>query len=123
MRELLVLGYGFLTAIICAQAMLHSSFRVGAAALAACVMNFAGAAIFFTAFLARHGKEASRTKLIGAGAIALVLVVAAFALMMQIGFWIYIYDGAIPGAVWLAVGLFAARLWALHRRVRAHGKI
>ena len=120
MRELVVLGYGFLTAIICVQAMLGSSFRVGAEALVAFVMNFAGASIFFAVFLARH--EASRTKLIGASAVALVLVAAAFALMVQTRFWIYVYDGAIPGAVWLVVGLLAALLWATHRRARARAR-
>jgi hypothetical protein len=119
MRELLVLAYGFLTAIICVQAMLGSSFRVGAEALVEFAMNFAGAAIFFAVFLARHEKNASRTKLIGAGAIALVLIAAAFALMIQARFWIYVYDGAIPGAAWLVVGLVAALLWASHRRARA----
>jgi hypothetical protein len=122
MRELVVFGYGFLTAIICVQAMLGSSFRVGAEALAAFVMNFAGASIFFAVFLARHEKEASRTKLIGASAIALVLIAAAFALMVRTRFWIYVYDGAIPGAVWLVVGLVAALLWATHRRARARAR-
>ncbi|HEV2958134.1 MAG TPA: hypothetical protein VGX95_18630 [Xanthobacteraceae bacterium] len=119
MRELLVFGYGFLTAIICVQTMLGNSFRVGAAALAAFVINFVGALIFFAVFLARHEKKPSRTKLIGAGAIALVLVAAAFAFIVQTRFWIYVYDGAIPGAAWLVVGLGAAWLWAAHRRVRA----
>jgi hypothetical protein len=122
MRELLVFGYGFLTAIICAQTMLGSSFRAGAAALVAYVINFAGACIFFAFFLARRDPEASRTKSIGAGAIALVLVAAAFAFMIQTRFWIYVYDGAIPGAVWLVVGLVAGLLWAAHRRARARAR-
>jgi hypothetical protein len=122
MRELLVFGYGFLTAIICAQTMLGSSFRVGAAALVAFVVNFAGASIFFAVFLARHDKKTSRTKLIGAGAIALILVAAAFAFIVQTRFWIYVYDGAIPGAVWLVVGLVAAWLWAAHRTACARAR-
>jgi hypothetical protein len=119
MRELLVLGYGFLTMIVCAQAMLNSSFRVGAEALVACVLNFAGMAIFFGVFLARYEKEASGKKLIGAGAIALVLVAAAFALMIWTRFLISFYDIAIPGPLWLVVGFVAALLWAVDRRVRA----
>jgi hypothetical protein len=118
MRELLVLGYGFLTAIICGQAMLSTSFRVGAVALVASVLNFAGMAIFFAVFLARHEKEASGKKLVGAAAIALVLVAAAFALMIWARFWISFYDNAIPGPAWLAVGFVAALLWAVDRRVR-----
>ena len=119
MRELLVLGYGFLTAIVCGQAMLSTSFRIGATALVASVLNFAGLAIFFAAFLTRHDKGSSRTKLIGAGAIAVVLVVAAFALMIWTRFWISVYDIAIPGPVWLVVGFAAAFLWAIDRRARA----
>ena len=102
--------------------MLGGSFRVGAAALVAFAINFAGASIFFAVCLARHEKEASRTKLIAAGAIALVLVAAAFALMVRTGFWIYVYDGAIPGEAWLVVGLGAALLWAAHRRARARAR-
>ena len=120
---MLVLGYGFLTAIICVHAMLGSSFRLGAEALVAFAINFVGALIFFAVFLARHEKDASRMKLIGAGAIALVLVAAAFALIVWTRFRIYIYDGAIPGAVWLVVGLFAALLWAGHRRARARARL
>ena len=119
MRELLVLGYGFLTMIICGRAMLSSSFRIGAEALVACVLNFAGMAIFFRVFLARLEKEGSRKKLIGAGALALVLVAVAFALMIRNRFWISFYDSAMPGPVWLVVGFVAALLWAVDRRVRA----
>src|SRR5215471_14753293 len=119
MRELLVLGYGFLTAIVCGQAMLSTSFRVGATTLAACALNFAAMATFFVFFLARHDKGSSKIKLIGAGAIALALVVAAFALMIWTRFWISVYDIAIPGPVWLVIGFAAAFLWALDRRARA----
>jgi hypothetical protein len=119
MRELLVLGYGFLTAIICGKAMLSTSLRVGAVALVASLLNFAGMALFFAIFLARREKGSGKTKLIGAAAIALVLVVAAFALMIWAGFWISVYDIAIPGPVWLVVGFFAALLWAVDRRAKA----
>jgi hypothetical protein len=122
MRELTVFGYGFLTAIICVQTMLGSSFRIGAEAFAAFVINFVGALIFFAVFLARHEKKPSMAKLIGAGAVALVLVAAAVALIVWIHFWIYVYDGAIPGAVWLVVGWVAAWLWAAHRRARARAR-
>jgi hypothetical protein len=116
MRELLALGYGFLTLIICVNAMLSSSFRVGAEALLAYVLNFSGMAILFACFLARHEKRCRKVYLFGAGAIALVLVAAGFALMMRTGFRIYFYDAAIPGPVWLLVGCGAALLWSLHRR-------
>src|SRR5215510_14748333 len=116
MRELLVLGYGFLTAILCGKAMLSTSFRVGAVALVASMLNFAGLALFFAVFLARRDKGASKTKVIGAGAIALVLVVSAFAAMIWTRFWISVYDVGIPGPVWLIVGVAAAFLWAVDRR-------
>ncbi len=122
MRELLTLAYGFLTAIICVQTMLSTSFRAGAEPLAACVINFAGAAIFLSIFLARHETKPGRMKLIAVGALALVLVAAAFALMVYTRFRVFIYDITIPGPAWLVVGLVAALLWAQHReRARARG--
>jgi CHASE2 domain-containing sensor protein len=119
MRELFALGYGFLTLIICANAMLRSSFSVGAEALLACVLNFAGLATLFTCFLARREKGYRKMYLIGAAAIALALVAAGFAVMMRTGFWIPFYDAAIPGPVWLLVGGVAALLWSMHRKARA----
>ena len=118
MRELLVLGYGFLTAILCGKAMLSTSFRIGAVALAAAVLNFAGLALFFAFFLARRDKGSGKMKLIGAGALALVLAGAGFALMIWSGFWISVYDVAIPGPAWLIVGFAAAFLWAADRRAK-----
>ena len=122
MRELMALGYGFLTLIICANAMLSSSFRVGAEALLAYVLNFSGMAILFACFLARHEKKYRKVYLFGAGAIALVLVAAGFALMMRTGFRIYFYDAAIPGPVWLLVRGVAALLWSLHRNARLRAR-
>jgi len=123
MRELLALGYGFLTLIVCVSAMLRSSFGVGAEALLACVLNFAGMATLFACFLARREKGYRKMYLIGAAALALALVAAGFALMMRTGFQVYVYDGSIPGPVWLLLGCLAALLWSLHRRARsrAHG--
>jgi hypothetical protein len=118
MRELLALGYGFLTLIICANAMLGASFRVGAEALAACVLNFAGMAILSACFLLRREKEYRKVYLFGAAALALLLVAAGFALMVRTGFRVYFYDASIPGPVWLLVGSLAALLWSLHRSAR-----
>src|SRR5215813_14895420 len=112
MRELLALGYGFLTLILCAHAMLGASFLVGAEALAACVLNFAGMAILFACFLVGREKGYRKVTLLGGGVLALVLVVAGFALMIRTGFRVYFYDGSIPGFVWLLVGCFAALLWS-----------
>jgi hypothetical protein len=119
MRELLALGYGFLTLIICANAMLSSSFRVGGEALLACVLNFAGTATLFACYFARDEKRYRKLYLFGAAAIALILVAAGFALMIRTGFRIFVYDGSIPGSVWLLLGSLAALLWSLHRRARA----
>jgi hypothetical protein len=119
MRELFALGYGFLTLIICVQAMLSTSFRFGAEALAACALNFFGMAILFACFLARREKGYRKMYLIGAAAIAFALVAAGFAVMMRTGFSIPFYDAAIPGPVWLLVGGVAALLWSLHRKARA----
>ena len=122
MRELMALGYGFLTLIICVQAMRGASFRVGAEALAACVLNFSGMAILFTCFLL--GKETKYRKiyLFAAGALGLVLTAAGFALMIRTGFRIYFYDSSIPGPVWLVLGILAALLWSLHRRARLRAR-
>jgi hypothetical protein len=95
MRELLAFGYGFLTLIICVQAMRGASFRVGAEALEACVSNFAGMAILFTCFLLGQEKGYRRIYLFGAGAIGLVPTAAGFALMIRTGFRIYFYDSSI----------------------------
>jgi hypothetical protein len=122
MRELLALGYVFLTMIICVQAMLSTSFRIGAEALAACVLNFAGMAIIFACFLIGREKGYRKVYLYGAGAIALVLVAAGFALMIRTGFRVPIYDASIPGPVWLLLGSLAALLWSLHRRARARAR-
>ena len=122
MRELVALGYGFLTAIICVQAMLTKSFRVGAEPLAACILNFSGAAILCACFLVWREKGYRKVYLFGAGAIAVVLVAAGFALMIWTGFWIPIYDGSIPGPVWLLLGSLAALMWSLHIRARARAR-
>jgi hypothetical protein len=121
MRELLVLGYGFLTLIICVQAMLSSSFRVGAEALAACGLNFAGLAIFFSSFLTGHEKGYSKRAVVEMAAIAPALVAAGAALMVWSGFWISLYGSGIPGPIWLLVGIVAALLWSLERKVRSGG--
>lgn len=122
MRELLALGYGFLTLIICVQAMRGASFRIGAEALAACVLNFSGMAVLFTCFLLGQEKGYRKVYLFGAGAAALILATAGFVLMIRTGFRIYFYDGSIPGLAWLLVGCLAALLWSLHRRARARAR-
>jgi hypothetical protein len=119
MRELLALAYGFLTLVVCVGAMVRGSFGLGVEALLACAFNFAGMAILFGCFLARREPGYHKMYLIGAAAIAAALVAAGFALMLRTGFRIYLYDGSIPGPVWLLLGGFAALLWSLHRRARA----
>ena len=120
---MLALGYGFVTLIICAQAMLSGSFLVGAEPFAACVLNFAGMAILFACFLMGREKGYRKLSLFGAGAAGLVLVAAGFALMIRTGFRVFVYDGSIPGPVWLLLGSLAALSWSLHRRaqLRARG--
>jgi len=122
MRELVAWGYGFLTLIVCVQAMRLTSFRIGAEALAACVLNFSGTAILFACYLVRQEAKYRKAYLFGAAAIALALIAAGFALMIRTGFWISIYDGSIPGLAWLLLGSLAALMWSLHWRARSRAR-
>ena len=92
------------------RVMFGSSLSVGVSALAASALGFFGTATFFGSFLVRREKKSSALELAGIGAIALVLVIAAFGLMLWSGFSIS-FDGVlIPGPYWVVVGMVTALL-------------
>jgi hypothetical protein len=103
-RGLIVLVYWTITIITTVQVMLKSSFVVGAAALAACVLCFASVSTVVGSVLAKRQKSYRATDLIGIGTIGLVLLVAGLALMIWSGFYLRIFDVEISGLVWALVG-------------------
>jgi hypothetical protein len=110
MRGLLTLLYCLISVLTAGQVMFRSSLSVGVSALAASALGFFGTATFFGSFLARREKKYSALDLAGIGAIALVLVIAAFGLMLWSGFSLSLYGVLIPGAYWVVVGMVTALL-------------
>lgn len=108
MRGLLILVYLILTAVTCVSAMVKSSLFVGAAALAGSLLCFFAAATFCASFLAKREHQYKATDLLGIGAIATVLTVAGFALMIWSGFWISLYGVVIQGPYWVLIGILVA---------------
>src|SRR5260221_11547766 len=103
-RMWLVMVYFVVTVITAIQAILSSSFAVGAIALVACGLCFFGAAVFAGSFRARHVKKSTAKELLGIAAIALVLIAAGFALMIWSGFWLNLLGVAIQGRYWALAG-------------------
>ena len=83
---------------------------VGISALAASALGFFGTATFFGSFLARREKKSSALELGGIGAIALVLVIAAFGLMLWSGFNLSVVGLHFSGPYWVVVGMVTALL-------------
>jgi hypothetical protein len=110
MRGLLTLAYCLISILTTGQVMFRSSLSVGVSALAASALGFFGTATFFGSFLARREKKSSALELTGIGAIALVLVIAAFGLMVWSGFSLSLDGVLIPGPYWVAVGMVTALL-------------
>jgi TRAP-type C4-dicarboxylate transport system permease small subunit len=110
MRGLLTLAYCLISILTAGQVMFRSSLSVGISALAASALGFFGTATFFGSFLARREKKYSALDLAGIGAIALVLVTAAFGLMLWSGFSLSLDGVLIPGPYWIAVGMATALL-------------
>jgi hypothetical protein len=110
MRGLLTLAYCLISILTTGQVMFRSSLSVGISALAASALGFFGAATFFGSFLARREKKYSALDLVGIGAIALVLLIAAFGLMLWSGFSLALDGVLIPGPYWVAVGMVTALL-------------
>jgi len=108
MRGLLILAYLTLTALTCVSAMVKSSLSVGAAALAGSLLCFFAVATFCASFLAKREHQYKATDLLGIGAIATVLTVTGFALMIWSGFWISLYGVVIEGPYWVLIGILAA---------------
>ncbi|WMT71913.1 hypothetical protein [Bradyrhizobium sp. Ash2021] len=92
------------------QVMFRSSLSVGVSALAASALGFFGTATFFGSWLARREKKYRALDLAGIGAIALVLVIAAFGLMLWSGFSLSLDGVLIPGPYWIVVGMVTALL-------------
>ena len=110
MRGLLTLGYCLISILTAGQAMFRSSLSVGLSALVASALGFFGTATSFGSFLARREKKSSALEVAGIGAIALVLVAAAFGLMLWSGFSLSLDGVLIPGPYWVVVGMATALL-------------
>jgi len=110
MRGLLTLAYCLISILTASQVMFGSSLSVGISALAASALGFFGTATFFGSFLARREKKYRALDLAGIGAIALVLIAAAFGLMLWSGFSLSLNGVLIPGPYWVVVGMVAALL-------------
>jgi hypothetical protein len=103
-------GIFFISILTTGQVMFRSSVSVGVSALAASALGFFGTASFFGSLLARREKKYSALDLAGIGAIALVLVIAAFGLMLWSGFSLSLDGVLIPGSFWVVVGVITALL-------------
>lgn len=111
MRGLLTLAYCLISILTAGQVIFRSSASVGVSALAASALGFFGTATFFGSFLARREKKYSSLDLTRIGAIALVLVVAAFGLMLWSEFSLSLDRILIPGPpYWVVVGMITALL-------------
>lgn len=108
MRGLLIFVYLVLTAVTCISATVTSSFYVGAAALVGSLLCFFAVATFCASFLAKREHQYKVTDLLGIGAIAAVLTVAGFALVIWSGFWISLDGVVIEGRYWALIGMLVA---------------
>ena len=110
MRGLLTLAYCLVSILTAGQVMFRSSLSVGVSALVASALGFFGTATLFGSFLARREKKHSALDLSGIGVIALVLVIAAFSLMVWSGFSLTLGGLLIPGPYWVVLGMVTALL-------------
>jgi|GEM_PF-2624867 len=102
--------YFLITIITCIQAMMGSSFRVGASALVACCLCFFGTAGVVGSYRARREKNYGTRDLAGIGAIGVTLVVAGLGLINWAGFWIGLVGVTIGGPLWCVIGVVIAVL-------------
>ena len=107
-RGIVILVFWLITILTTVQVMYRSSFTVGASALAACAICYAGASGFMGSLLARREKNYRPFDLVGIGAIALVLIAAGLALMYWSGFWMRLFDVEVNGVVWALLGALSA---------------
>jgi hypothetical protein len=107
-RSSVVLIFWLITILVCVQAMYKSSFMVGASALVACALCYAGAAGFMGSLIARREKKYRAFDLAAIGAIALAIIAAGSALMIWSGFWMRIFDVEVDGLVWALLGALSA---------------
>jgi hypothetical protein len=115
---LLTLAYCLISILTAGQAVFGSSFSVGISALAASGLGLFGTATFFGSFLARREKQYSALELAGIGTIALVLVIAAFGVMLWSGFSLSLDGVLIPGPYWVVVGMVTALLVTTKQHAR-----
>jgi hypothetical protein len=107
-RGIIILVFWLITILTTVQAMYRSSFTVGIAALAACVLCYWGASGFMGSLLARREKNFRPLDLVAMAAIALVMIAAGAALMFWSGFWMRLFDVEIDGIVWALIGAVSA---------------
>jgi hypothetical protein len=107
-RGIVVLIFWLITILVCVQTMYRSSFMVGASALFACALCYAGAAGFMGSLIARREKKYRAVDLAAIGAIALAIIAAGSALMIWSGFWMRIFDVKVDGLVWALLGALSA---------------
>ncbi len=107
-RGNIVLIFWLITIIVCVQTMYKSSFTVGASALVACALCYAGASGFMGSLIARREKKYRTSDLAGIGAVALVTIAAGSTLMIWSGFWMRLFDFEVDGLVWALLGALSA---------------
>jgi hypothetical protein len=107
-RGIIILVFWLITILTTVQAMYKSSFTVGIAARAACVLCYWGASGFMGSLLARREKNFGPLDLAGMGGIALVMIAAGAALMFWSGFWMRLFGVEIGGVVWALLGAVSA---------------
>jgi hypothetical protein len=107
-RAIIVLIFWTMTILVCAQAMFRTSFIVGSASLAACVLCYAGAAGVMGSLIARREKGYRVIDLFGIGALGLLLIVAGSLLMKWSGFFVRAFDVEIGGVTWALLGALSA---------------
>jgi hypothetical protein len=107
-RGNIILVFWLITILTTVQAMYRSSFTVGIAALAACVICYWGASGFMGSLLARREKSFRPLDLAGMGAIALVTIAAGAALMFWSGFEVRLFDVEFNGIFWALLGAVSA---------------
>jgi hypothetical protein len=107
-RSSIVLIFWLVTLIVCVQAMFKSSAMVGASALVACALCYAGASGFMGSLIARREKNYSTFDLMVMGVIALVIIAAGSALMIWSGFRMSLFNVGISGVTWALLGAVSA---------------
>jgi hypothetical protein len=107
-RAIVVLAFGTITILVCAQVMFTKSFIGGFAALAACALCFSGASGFMGSLIAQREKGYRPVDLVGIGTIGSLLIATGLALMWWSGFSLRLFDVKIDGVTWALLVTAAA---------------